>query len=102
VFSGGAATTAASAMAYRRTSTPPVLWEHSVSWSFVNNHPVLAIAGGNCTLVLTRNDHVYYVGKHKSTGKATIGPMLVNALANNGHVVTCVGAGSQTVFCFLL
>ena len=66
---------------------------------FANNHPVPAVAGGNCTLVLTRNCHVYFAGKHMSTGVATMRPSLVDALANNGHVATCVGAGSQTVFC---
>jgi alpha-tubulin suppressor-like RCC1 family protein len=66
---------------------------------FANNHPVSAVAGGNCTLVLTRIGHVYYVGRHKSTGEATMRPSLVDALANNGHVATCVGAGSQTIFC---
>lgn len=66
---------------------------------FANNHPVYAVAGGNCTLILTKHGHVYYVGRHKSTGEATMRPSLVDALANNGHVVTCVGAGSQTVFC---
>lgn len=66
---------------------------------FASNPPVRAVAGGSCTLVLTRNGHVYYVGKHKSTGEATMRPALVDALANNGHVATCVGAGSQTVFC---
>ena len=66
---------------------------------FASNPPVRAVAGGSCTLVLTRNGHVYYVGRHKSTGEATMRPALVDALANNGHVATCVGAGSQTVFC---
>jgi hypothetical protein len=69
---------------------------------FVNNHLVSAIASGNCTLILTRNNHVYYVEKHKSTGKAMMHPLLVDALANNGHIAMCVGAGSQTVFYFLL
>jgi alpha-tubulin suppressor-like RCC1 family protein len=60
---------------------------------FANNRPVSAVAGDNCTLVLTRNGHAYYVGKRKSTGEATMRPSLVDALANNGHVATCVGAG---------
>lgn len=66
---------------------------------FANNHPASAVAGSNCTLVLTRNGHVYYVGKHKTAGEATMRPTVVDALANNGHVVTAVGAGAQTVFC---
>ena len=66
---------------------------------FANNHPASVVVGSNCSLVLTRNGHVYYVGKHKQAGEATMRPTLVDALANNGHVVTSVGAGSQTVFC---
>mmetsp|Transcript_37307 Transcript_37307/g.78672 ORF Transcript_37307/g.78672 Transcript_37307/m.78672 type:complete len:631 (-) Transcript_37307:159-2051(-) len=66
---------------------------------FANNHPESAVAGSNCTLVKTKNGHVYYMGKHKQAGEATMRPSLVDALANNGHVVTAIGAGSQTVFC---
>jgi len=66
---------------------------------FANNHPVSAVAGSNCTVVKTRNGHVYYVGKHKSAGEATMRPTIVDALANNGHVVAAVGAGAQSVFC---
>ena len=66
---------------------------------FANNHPVLAVAGSHCSLVLTRQGHVYYVGKHKTQGEATMRPTIVDALANNGHVVAAIGAGSQTVFC---
>ena len=66
---------------------------------FANNHPVECVAGGNCSLVRTKNGHVYYVGKHRQVGEATMRPTLIDALANNGHVVTAIGAGSQTVFC---
>lgn len=66
---------------------------------FANNHPVSAVAGSNCSVVLTKHGHAYYVGKHKSAGEATMRFTLVDALANNGHVVASVGAGSQTVFC---
>ena len=66
---------------------------------FANNHPVSAVAGSNCSVVLTKHGHAYYVGKHKSAGEATMRPTLVDALANNGHVITSVGAGAQTVFC---
>jgi alpha-tubulin suppressor-like RCC1 family protein len=66
---------------------------------FANNHPVDAVAGSNCSLVKTKNGHVYYMGKHRSVGEATMRPSLIDALANNAHVVTCIGAGSQTVFC---
>lgn len=66
---------------------------------FANNHPVLAVSGSHCSLVLTQNGHVYYLGKHKMAGEATMRPALVDALANNGHVATAIGAGSKTVFC---
>lgn len=66
---------------------------------FANNHPVDCVAGSNCSLVLTKNGHVYYMGKHRSVGEATMRPTLMDALANNSHVVTSVGAGSSTVFC---
>ncbi|KAL3776281.1 hypothetical protein HJC23_003151 [Cyclotella cryptica] len=66
---------------------------------FTNNPPVEAVAGSNCSLVRTKNGHVYYMGKHRSVGEATMRPTLIDALANNGHVVTAIGAGSQTVFC---
>jgi alpha-tubulin suppressor-like RCC1 family protein len=66
---------------------------------FANNHPVLAVAGCHCSLVLTKQGHVYYVGKHKTAGEATMRPTLVDALANNGHEVIGIGAGNQTVFC---
>lgn len=66
---------------------------------FANNHPVLAVVGSHCSLVLTRQGHVYYMGKHKTAGEATMRPTIVDALANNGHVVTAIGAGGQTVFC---
>jgi len=66
---------------------------------FASNYPVSATAGSNCTLVKTKNGHVYYFGKHKQNGEATMRPALVDAMANNGHVVTSIGAGNQTVFC---
>lgn len=66
---------------------------------FANNHPVDCVAGANCSMVRTKNGHVYYMGKHKSNSEATMRPNLLDALANNGHVVTSIGAGSQTIFC---
>mmetsp|Transcript_18011 Transcript_18011/g.32615 ORF Transcript_18011/g.32615 Transcript_18011/m.32615 type:complete len:304 (+) Transcript_18011:432-1343(+) len=66
---------------------------------FATNHPVSAVAGSNCSLIKTKNGHAYYVGKHKQGGESTMRPTLVDALANNGHVVASIGAGSQTVFC---
>jgi len=66
---------------------------------FASNHPASTSVGSNCTLVLTRNGQVYYSGKHKNNSEATMRPAVIDALANNGHVVTSVGAGNQTVFC---
>jgi len=66
---------------------------------FANNHPVDAVAGANCTLVRTKNGHVYYVGKHRQVGEATMRFTLIDALANNSHNVVAIGAGSATVFC---
>ena len=56
-------------------------------------------AGQHCSLLQTSNGHVYYWGKHRSVGEATMRPALVDALANNGHVVSQIGAGGQTVVC---
>eukprot|EP00986_Skeletonema_menzelii_P009111 scaffold4057_cov155-Skeletonema_menzelii.AAC.1 len=66
---------------------------------FANNHPVNAVAGSNCTLVRTKHGHVYYVGKHRQVGEATMRFTLIDALANNSHNVVAIGAGSATVFC---
>jgi hypothetical protein len=66
---------------------------------FKNNGPVRAAAGAQCSIVLTKNGHVYYCGKHRSVGEATMRPALVEVLANNSHVVTALGGGAQTVFC---
>ena len=57
------------------------------------------VAGQHCSLLQTSNGHVYYWGKHRSVGEATMRPTLVDALANNGHVVSEIGAGGQTVVC---
>lgn len=56
-------------------------------------------AGAHCNLLLTSAGHVYYWGKHRSVGEATMRPQLVDALANNQHVVTTCAAGGQTVVC---
>jgi len=66
---------------------------------FQQNHPVRPAAGAQSTMCLTKNGHVYYWGKHRTVGEATMRPSLIDALANNGHVVQCVGGGFQTVFC---
>jgi alpha-tubulin suppressor-like RCC1 family protein len=65
----------------------------------IANPPVRASAGSQCSLVLTQQGHVYYWGKHRSIGEAVMRPQTVDALANNGHVVTACGAGHQTVVC---
>ena len=57
-------------------------------------------AGQHCSLVTTAGSgHVYYWGKHRSVGEATMRPTLVDVLANNQHVVTHAAAGGQTVVC---
>ena len=54
-------------------------------------------AGASCSLLQLPNGHVYYWGKHRSVGEATMRPSLVDALANNAHVVRHCDAGMQTV-----
>ncbi len=66
---------------------------------FKNNTPVRVVAGTHCSLVLTDNGHVYYCGKHRSVGEATMRPALIDVLANNMHVVGAFDAGGMTVFC---
>ena len=61
--------------------------------------PLKASAGAHCSLLRTANGHVYYWGKHRSMGEATMRPSLVEALANNRHVVTHSDGGGQTVVC---
>jgi len=56
-------------------------------------------AGAHCSLVQTGNGHLYYWGKHRSVGEAKMRPALVDALANNQHVVSFCAAGGQTVVC---
>jgi alpha-tubulin suppressor-like RCC1 family protein len=56
-------------------------------------------AGQTCNLLLTQQGHVYYWGKHRTMGEATMRPTLIDALANNHHVVTTCSAGGQTVVC---
>jgi len=66
---------------------------------FHGNAPVRASAGAHCSMVLTERGHVYYWGKHKMEGEATMRPTVVEALANNGHIVKALGSGATTVFC---
>lgn len=56
-------------------------------------------AGPQCSMLLTANGHVYYWGKHRSNAEAVMRPQLVEALANNGHVVTGMAAASASVAC---
>jgi alpha-tubulin suppressor-like RCC1 family protein len=56
-------------------------------------------AGAHCSLVLTTQGHVYYWGQHRSAGESVMKPGLVDALANNQHIVTQIGAGAQNVAC---
>uniref|UniRef100_A0A7S2S1V5 Uncharacterized protein n=1 Tax=Eucampia antarctica TaxID=49252 RepID=A0A7S2S1V5_9STRA len=66
---------------------------------FATNVPTRAAAGGSCSMILTKHGHVYYWGKHRSVGEATMRPNLVEVLANNMHNVTTLSGGFQTVFC---
>lgn len=61
--------------------------------------PLTTEAGSHCSLLKTSNGHVYYWGKHRSVGEAVMRPQLVEALANNRHVVNHCAAGGQTVVC---
>lgn len=56
-------------------------------------------AGGNCSLVLTDQGHVYFWGVTKANADAAMKPQLVEALANNQHVVSYIGAGAGNVAC---
>jgi len=65
---------------------------------FQSNQPTSAAAGGTCSMILTKNGHVYYWGKHKTTGEAAMRPSLVEVMANNQHQVSTLSAGFSTVF----
>ena len=56
-------------------------------------------AGSSCSLLLTSQGHVYYWGQHRSGSEAVMKPQLVDALANNQHNVTHIGAGAASVAC---
>jgi alpha-tubulin suppressor-like RCC1 family protein len=56
-------------------------------------------AGANCSLALTAQGHLYYWGQHRSNSEAVMKPQLVDALANNQHIVTHMGAGTSCVAC---
>jgi len=66
---------------------------------WTTNPPVSAAAGSSCSMILTERGHVYYCGRHRSVGEAAMRPTLLEALANNGHIVTNMAAGSATVVC---
>lgn len=66
---------------------------------FEQNPPVFASCGAQCILVLSEKGHGYYVGRHRSVGDATMRPQLLDALASNGHIVTGMSAGAQTIIC---
>lgn len=66
---------------------------------WTSNPPVKAAAGASCSMILTERGHVYYCGRHRSVSEAVMRPTLLEALANNGHVVTHMAAGSATVVC---
>jgi alpha-tubulin suppressor-like RCC1 family protein len=56
-------------------------------------------AGSSASLVLTSQGHVYYWGQHRSGSEAVMKPQLVEALANNQHVVTHLSVGASNVAC---
>jgi len=56
-------------------------------------------AGSNCSLILTENGHMYFCGVTKVNADAIMKPQLVDALANNKHIVTHIGAGAGNVAC---
>jgi alpha-tubulin suppressor-like RCC1 family protein len=64
-----------------------------------SNQPHTAACGTQCSMVLTTQGHVYYSGKHKVAGEATMRPTVLDFLANNGHVVQTCGGGNGTVVC---
>lgn len=72
---------------------------HNVYMGDSPKDSVKITAGSTCSLLLTANGHVYYWGKHRQVGEATMRPQLIDALANNQHVVTHCAAGGQTVVC---
>ena len=78
---------------------PRLVGNLSAGHVFSSNPPVKAFAGATCSMVLTQQGHVYYCGKHRSVGEAVMRPTLLAELANNGHVVKHVAAGSQSVVC---
>ncbi len=60
---------------------------------------VKVAAGSSCSLALTENGHVYFWGVTKANADAVMKPQLVDALANNQHVASLIGAGAGNVAC---
>eukprot|EP00934_Nitzschia_sp_Nitz4_P005622 Nitzschia sp. Nitz4//scaffold7_size249615//167735//169435//NITZ4_001191-RA/size249615-processed-gene-0.150-mRNA-1//1//CDS//3329558484//5612//frame0 len=56
-------------------------------------------AGSHSAMVLSEQGHVYFWGVTKSNADAIMKPQLVDALANNQHVVSHIGAGPGNVCC---
>jgi alpha-tubulin suppressor-like RCC1 family protein len=56
-------------------------------------------AGAHCNLIQTTNGHVYYNGKHRPVGEATMRPTLIEQLATNQHNITSCASGFQSVVC---
>lgn len=61
--------------------------------------PDTGACGAQCTVLLTERGHAHYVGRFRNVGEATMRPQLLDVLSNNGHVVTGVASGSQTLVC---
>lgn len=64
-----------------------------------SNQPHTAECGSQCSMIITTEGHVYYWGKHRSVGEATMRPTVMDFLANNGHVVQSCGGSLGTVVC---
>mmetsp|Transcript_8896 Transcript_8896/g.19587 ORF Transcript_8896/g.19587 Transcript_8896/m.19587 type:complete len:579 (-) Transcript_8896:275-2011(-) len=64
---------------------------------FSKNSPAKASCGSQCSMIITQSGHLYYWGKHKTAGEATMYPTIIDQLANNGHIVATVSGGNQTV-----
>jgi len=56
-------------------------------------------AGSNCSLALSTQGHVYYWGNHRSNSEAVMKPKIVDALANNQHIVKHIAAGPTSIVC---
>lgn len=63
------------------------------------NPPISGACGAQCSTILTEKGHGYNVGRHRYVGDAVMRPTLCDALASNGHIVTSMSAGSQTIIC---